>query len=183
MNLLPTTEKETVKKGFRQRYLIIILLLVLCALIAGTVMLIPAYLLADARLNEIEIEFQSVNDHNDPTMSEFTKVPREIQSKLQVFEKNLEDSSVVSKIAQIAGARPAGLTINSFSYSHIEGSDDESDIKIAISGKAATRKSLITFAENLRGFKEFSDVDVPVSNLTKEKDIPFSINLLVKHEQ
>ena len=85
----------------------------------------------------------------------------------------------VELLSVIIEAKPQGVTIGSVSFTRGESSNGQIGARMFISGIAPTRKSLIDFSKSLNDTKAFASVDVPVSNLTKEKNVPFSVTLFI----
>jgi hypothetical protein len=50
-------------------------------------------------------------------------------------------------------------------------------LNLFISGKAGDRDGLITFTDSLKTVSEFSDVNLPISNLAKSKNINFDLKI------
>ena len=55
--------------------------------------------------------------------------------------------------------------------------DGESVREISISGTAASRQALADFRNRLREEDGVESVDLPISNLAKDRDIPFELTV------
>jgi hypothetical protein len=73
----------------------------------------------------------------------------------------------------IADLRPKGISIDSLDVSN----DGSGHLTITIQGTALTRDDLVTFRNIIQGDKDFSGVDVPISDLASAIDIQFSMQM------
>jgi hypothetical protein len=58
---------------------------------------------------------------------------------------------------------------------------DKNSYTLIVSGLAKTRQSLVAFSEALRKEPLIQKVDLPVSNLTKESNIQFTLTITGHH--
>ena len=73
------------------------------------------------------------------------------------------------------------MRLNSISLSKNQTSKEKGSTTVLISGVASNRDSLVTFSTLLKESKLFADVLVPVSSLTKDKNLPFSMNISIEN--
>ena len=96
-----------------------------------------------------------------------------------VILKKLNDNSngrIYSKmIFQIINDKPNGLTINSFDIASTKNAT--SSIVVVIQGKAPTRELLVNFKDKLESDPLVTKVELPVSDLAKNKDISYSMKV------
>jgi Tfp pilus assembly protein PilN len=76
---------------------------------------------------------------------------------------------------------PAGIHLNSINFSRNQIYNNNAGILIAVSGIAQNRDSLASFVSALRDSGSFSSVDLPVSDLAKGDNLPFSIQIFIKN--
>lgn len=118
---------------------------------------------------------------------EVSEADQEILTELQDFKtllavlnpKNTDGGTILSQlIALIVAEKPSQIALQSFLLI------PESDTKkrLQISGKAATRESLVAFSRRLESSGAFLSVDLPISNLSRKVDIEFSIIAVVGKE-
>jgi len=82
-------------------------------------------------------------------------------------------SEIIEKIISL---KNSGIKINSISVLN----NDESTIKISINGLSKTRENLTSFDKELKKSELFQSVNLPVSNLIKNTEADFSMNLIYK---
>jgi hypothetical protein len=75
-------------------------------------------------------------------------------------------------LAQILSAQPRGAGLNSVNFEPRDGV-----IKISINGQAGVRTDMVTYENNLKSIPQFKNVDLPLSNLTKDTNVTFQITL------
>ncbi len=181
MNLLPETERENLKKGLKNRFIIIALFFITASFLVGFIMLLPSYFLTLGNSSEnVSVNF-SQGTNNKNKAEEILNLPKIINAKLKFFQLNIKDMSIVDYFSKIIDSLPKKVTLNSIYFSR-ETVDSKGNLKksILVSGIASDRNSLISFSKNLENSNLFSSVEVPVSSLTRDKNLPFSINLFIK---
>ena len=89
-------------------------------------------------------------------------------------KKEVLFSTIISEIEKIT---TDGITINSYALSR---KGDELNT-IAVTGIAKTRANLSNFQSAIENNVLFKSASLPLSNLTKDKDIPFSITITPKN--
>ncbi len=182
MNLLPSEEKEILKKGFRIRVFILLNIFLTIFFIAASIFLIPSYFLAREQLSVIYSLNTSIKPEDEESISKTLLVPAELENKIKFFETNLRNKKTFEAISEVVSLKNSGIKIGSIFFSKIpEG--PEAKVSILISGRAERRDSLINFQTALRESQKFQSVDVPVSSLAKDKDLPFSIDLIISREK
>jgi len=182
MNLLPKTEKELLKKGLKNRFLIVAMFLISAFFIAGFIMLIPSYVLTLEYFskNDLENNFAKVNDEN--SIEKILNLSTEIDSKLKFFQFSINNnSSAIDSISKIVNSLPGGVLLNSISFSREQDYKEKRGTVILVSGTAYDRNSLVSFSNILKESNSFSSVDVPVSSLTKDRNLPFSMNIFIEN--
>lgn len=71
-------------------------------------------------------------------------------------------------------ARPLGVSVKQISFSQTE-----TKRLLILSGESATRDDLLAYLDNLRSLSIFSQVSSPLSNLLKNRDTEFTIELIL----
>lgn len=179
INLLPKDEKEKLEKEQKQRFWVLALSLFSATLFLGFVMLWPAYFLAGDFFDD-GLDSTSLKPEDAISNEKIQNLPLEIKSKLALFRPNTAVLSPADYFFEIAENLPAGVVVNSISFRLSQNYKNKTGQVISISGLAASRELLISFAERLQKIKLFSEVEIPVSNLTKDKNLPFSINIFIE---
>lgn len=181
MNLLPNTEKENLKKGLKLRLLLSLLLLLSIVSLLGVITLLPPYLLLSSNLSELKsVEAQSMKKDNKE-IEDVLNLPNQINAKFSIFQASLARASFINVIKKIIDKTTNGIFIDSISFSQNKNFRNKKGTLVLISGLAQSRDSLISFSSALKKEGSFSSVVVPVSSLTKDKNLPFSINIFIEN--
>src|SRR3989344_5672293 len=106
MNLLPKTEKESLKKGLKYRFIIVISLLISVSFFIGLIMLLPSYFLASGYFSKTAPENHFLKSESDSSIEEILNLPGEIGSKLNFFQVNINDISVADYFYEIVSYLP-----------------------------------------------------------------------------
>jgi hypothetical protein len=183
MNLLPQEEKENLKKGLKLRSLILISFIIAAFFLIGLVMLLPPYFLATGNLSKVSSENSLSGDESATSTKQFFDLPSEIDSKLKLLQSVNDGMPVMDSIFSIIKYLPTGVKLNSISFTKDQIYKDKTGIVILISGMASDRDSLVKFSTLLKESNLFSGIDVPVSSLTKDKNLPFSMNVFIENNK
>lgn len=179
MNLLPKEEKENLKKGLKLRSVIMILFLLSTSFFVGFITLLPSYFLISGYFFDNGSE--KITKEEDANLTrEFSGLPSEISSKLGFFRSGTDNEPLADYFSKIANLLPADVWVDSFSFLKNQKYKGKEGLLILLSGKAANRDSLVLFLNTLRESKLFSEVDIPVSVLAKEKNLPFNISIFIE---
>lgn len=176
------TEKDNVKKGLKRRFIILFSFLVSAAFLAGAALLLPSYLLTRGDFIAIELRNSSFRAREESS-SNILNLPAEINAKMKLFEVDERNIKAIDAINLLLKEIPPDLTIDSLSFIRGETFNRKPGTKIAVSGVATNRDALVSFANSLKSSGSFSSVEVPVSSLTKDKDLPFSINIFINDQK
>lgn len=180
--LLPEKELRALKREYRIRAVIFFLFFLSCSIFLGIISLLPAYIYSYSQEKDSIASLNSLKSKR--TNSEVENVSKELeQTSLMVSRlKGKKDQVIYSSIInEIVKNKNSGLTINSFNFS--SQSNATSSISTIIQGKAGTRESLIQFKNKLESDPNISDVELPVSDLAKSKNISYSIKLSISTKQ
>jgi hypothetical protein len=182
MNLLPSEEKEILKRGFRIRVFVLLNIFLTIFFIAASIFLIPSYFLAKEQLEVISSFNTSIKPEDEESINKTLLVPTELQNKISFFETNLGNKKASDAISDVVSLKNSGIKINSMFFNKVA-QGTEAEVLMVVSGIAERRDSLISFQSALRDSGKFQSVDVPVSSLAKDRDLPFSINLKISREK
>lgn len=174
--LLPEKEIKTLKREYRLRLFIFFFFFMSCAVLVGIASIIPAFLLSFSQekdaLNHVKAIEKSRKEKG------IDSIVKELSGG-SVILKKLNDNSngrIYSKmIFQIINDKPNGLTINSFDIASTKNAT--SSIVVVIQGKAPTRELLVNFKDKLESDPLVTKVELPVSDLAKNKDISYSMKV------
>lgn len=173
-NLLPKEQKRSIYTEYKFRLIILILIFLAVTGIIVAVFLSPSLVLSSFRYNSLVNELQNI-EKDTPELENvegLQETAKKINDKLKIFgsEEELSPLSIWQKIIE---SKTNGIKITNLSY------DRNTDkISVVVSGRSLTRESLTDFSNALEK-SGFEDVNLPVSDLARDKNLEFSITLSV----
>jgi len=169
--LLPQEHRGNLLRQYRLRLAIIALFLFSGSIFIALILLVPSYFLVKVDKNGILQEKlvveKSINEEGD---KDIEKALAELKSDILIL--NTVDQNPSSLISFILEKKSKGVHLNEFAYKYFP---EESTL--SVSGRADSRKELIAFSKKLELNPQFKEVDLPISNLAKDSNIPFTINI------
>lgn len=180
MNLLPPKEKEALRQSLKTRSLALGMFLVAVAFLAGSIMLLPSYFLALGNFYRVSSEDSSLTIHDESQVKALLNLPQEIGDKLGLVASS-ERLPTTDYISAIVESLPQDVKLDSLSFARGHSREEENGTLVSVSGEASSREALMLFSNALKESGRFLSVDVPVSNLAKDKDLPFSIKIFIKN--
>jgi hypothetical protein len=174
--LLPEPEIKSLRREYHARLFVIFLFFLSCAIIAGIISLAPSFFLSQNQENQALIQTQELQKSRQA--GGFDKIEKDLaQSQLlvQKIKTNSGGSLYYDVIQSILTHRTAGITLTSFDFAGSSSSATSTDV--IIQGKALTRDDLIAFKKDLEQDKHFKQVELPISDLAKSKDISFAFRM------
>ena len=172
--LLTETEKQKVTHEYLMRRTIVMLCAFILVFVIGIIGLFPSYTLSNIRYTEALERTRVVGSaqqrNDDLALQVWLK---EINYRLNILSPALDTDRPSILIEQILGQKGAAIIITSFSL--VKAKDK---VSISVNGVAADRQSLIVFENRVNALEIFSKIVSPISNLAKDKDIDFRIQLM-----
>ncbi len=172
INLLPTAYKKTLRGLYRLRLINTALVLFFLIVIAGGVLLVPSYILSSVRERNLSDKLDDLrNSKNSEATKAISATIADINKKIFLFAIEKPRPSISDEVlAPIFTKQPEGVRLTSLSYETAE-----KNMTVRIGGVASTRETLELFKKNLETYSRFSKVDLPLSDLVKNKDVEFTI--------
>ena len=97
----------------------------------------------------------------------------DLNLKLATLAPALDTDRPSEVIEKVILEKSSGIRLMSFSWIEKEGKHS-----LTVSGVASDRQALLAFQTQLNSAEEFSKITLPVSDLAKDKNIPFRMNLV-----
>jgi len=177
-SVLPKSFKKKIQSEYRLRLITVISILISMSFLAGVVLLIPAYILADAELQTLEGRTLEVKRAGEEIVSKESQDEAVWTRELLLFVASQSGTREIEPLIRtIINEIPTGIRVMRMEY--LKG---ESEV-IKLSGVAADRRSLTEFSSQLSSLSEVEEVDLPLSNLVKSTDIPFSLDMIIVNDE
>lgn len=171
IDLLPTAAKNTLKREQRKRFLSGLILAFAMIGVVTAVSSLPTGLL----LSHYEESVLAVGG----LATEVAKRRSDVEKDLEVTRALIEYLStknqvkpyslIVSDLDRLAGE---DVFITHFNFDNKK--------KLVLSGLASTRSTLSAFRDRLAAHESFKTVELPLSSLVKDADVPFSITITLR---
>ncbi len=174
INLLPHSAEARLKALYRYRLATAVCILSACVALATLCMLLPSYVLLQSQVRAYEETSLAIKEEQADVMelSEKIKAANLLSEEIAKYESRLVFSEVTQKIADIAGER---IEIEVVGYEE----KPDTPTGLVVSGRAATRNDLTAFSANLIADPMFLSADVPIQNLASDRDVSFTITVVL----
>ena len=176
INLIPVPAKKTVKIEYWLRVITSWSLLWAFALVLCVGIIVPAYALITIQVAAYEdtarIAEESVQDY------EIVSRALTDASRQAVFVLNNDEKEPMHEyIALFKSLEGSEITIAELSVKRSE----QGIAPVVISGEAADREQLAAFRDRLLAEEGIVEVDLPISNLAKDRDIQFTLTVTMNN--
>lgn len=176
-NLLPNYLKEKIRSEYYIRLLVVIFLAIFIVQISFLIFLSPTWFVSLNKEKEMIDQSEKANKSSlDLKVDAVNSQIRIINSKLEIINSTLEYPRAIPVIDEVLSKKTDNITIKEIMY---ETSGDKTGL-VTLTGNSATRDSLVNFVKDLEDSEMLKEVDLPISNLTKEKNIDFSLKISVE---
>ncbi len=171
-NVLPDILKEEIAHEYKFRRLLVVAFLVLFVEIFSLTLFFPSWIVSKYREQDAVQVMNEINE--SPTAKSTHSVSNVISStnaKLRILNTQLEYPKIIPLLEALSANKIPAIHIQHalFDYSNA------SALQVTLEGVADTRESLVIFLKNLHTTPTFKVISSPISNLTKDKNIEFSI--------
>jgi len=180
INLLPLKEKKELLMERTKRMVIILWFLFLFFLICLALILLSIKIYVQGQIDSnktylANTEKEFLESESEEYRAYITEANSKIEELNSFYEKRVNFSSILERISALL---PADIYLTDISLKHIvEGEDKKNKIIVALSGFAPLVDDVVEFENNLQ--EEFEDVNFPLSNWVKEKDIDIYITFKI----
>ncbi|MSR73362.1 hypothetical protein EXS61_02045 [Candidatus Parcubacteria bacterium] len=176
-NLLPQTKLASLAKEYKYRLTTVVIFTFVVVVVLSAGFLVPSFIISNVKLAGIAVEAQKVRAVSElqNTKSTSGTILKDIKMELALLRPDASEDSVQNVIGLITKNKSSDIRIQSVSYVRsVAGTEDG---KIVVSGIAKNRKSLTTLTSQIQSNSIFKNVDLPISNFAKYKDIAFSMQI------
>lgn len=178
-NLLSEQNKKIIRREYLTRVFSIGLIFLFITSVLGSVFLLPSFFFSRAKEEAVrtsaEIVRKSVEfrEKNSPDV-----LLEEVKQKLELLSSKNGGILVQDIVIKITDEKPRGVSLYRISYMELT----EERSRITLTGIASKREDMLSFRKYLEQNTLFSSVRLPVSNLAKDKDIEFSIEIEIESQ-
>jgi hypothetical protein len=178
INLIPPEGQKVLKREyiFRVGGTIAGLFGVVCLLLS--VALVPTYVLIGAQIKGSLAEVEKEGGENEAFVKadEEVKETKALIRQLKTFAPTLSMSDVVEEITHVA---PGGILFRTFLVEDKAGKI----LNIQAQGTASTREVLAQLKSALEASPLFEEAEVPIADLARDVNLPFTITITLEEPQ
>lgn len=176
-NLIPPKARTVVTREYWVRTATVWMLLAAGAGVVTAVFMAPTYVLVSMQHDALENRAATVRSQQESYAAAAEEIER-ANALIEHIDRNREAVSAVALIKTLDTLTGSSVSITRVSFMQ----DRRAVEPIAISGVAANRTALANFRDALEASDLITSVDLPISNLAGDRDIPFSITLELRNE-
>ena len=173
INLIPPTAKKSIHREYLKRVATVWLFLFSVALTMLTIFLLPTYVALQREITSLETTTAVSSDRVsqfDISATELIKTNNQAMLLLHSVT-TITPSKVISTLSDTAGSQ---VKLTNFQFSNLDTTG-----KVTISGVAVSRQDLAVFRDAVSADSRFSEVNLPISNLIKDRDLLFSMSMTI----
>jgi uncharacterized SAM-dependent methyltransferase len=175
INLIPPQAKKGVVREYWTRVVSVWFYSWAAALLGGVLIMLPAYVLIKSQVSVYEESAKNASEK----VANFEDVSKGLTNSNQQADKLLsgfKQSQVSQRLQTLRSLEVNGIVLSEIFVSRI----DEAYEPIKLTGSAEDRQALATFRDRLLALPDVASVDLPISNLAKDRDIQFSLTVVIK---
>ncbi len=168
--LLPQEERQKVDNEYRVRRVVLALSSVALALLVGLVGILPSLMLAENRIREIveQNEMQSL-DSQLAERDELLAWLNDVEEKLGVLSLATGDTKPSLPLLKLVERRQGEVKLTRIEWS---------PTALSLAGIALSRQALLSFETTLNDSGDYEKVALPLSSLTRERNVDFEMKLI-----
>ena len=175
INLIPPAAKKSITLEYWCRVLSIWFLVWAATFVVGIFLLVPVSVLINLQVSNLSGSAETASQK----LATLKDVSQELnlanqQAKLAIDNERFEALSFYSEL--FSNLENAEVTLTNMNIDRLK--TGLSPVKL--SGQAANRQALAAFRDRLLALPEVQAVDLPLSNLAKDKDIQFGLTVTMK---
>ncbi len=180
INLIPPQARKYVQAEYWIRVVTVYLILLSVSFGTIAVLLIPAYALIAFQLKVYEAQYIETEAQNASYANLENTVILANETAQQILKKAPEPSfSTITE--ELWATADASIQLGSIIMERNPKTQNIEQVQIV--GQASTRESLARFRNALEAQDRFASAELPLSNLAKDKDVPFTITAVINRSE
>lgn len=188
INLLPSSEKEKLRREYRLRLAVVVLIVLLVILFIANIAVVSSFIMSSVKLSVTKEQKEEIqNSESGKKRRELTRLAQEVNYQADFLHEGNKARSPSSAAQTILENLGEYITLSAILYKAEGGAvgdqEDEEAKKSAtfqVRGVATNRTQLVEFRDRLQASSVFTNVVLPVSNLVSDENIEFTVELAVR---
>ncbi len=170
INLLPPEGKKRVIKNYWLRVFSVYFTLLGSAFFVTLALLLPTYFYVSYQIDALGTSISNEDAESLKKIETSITDANNISELLLHTPHVVNDTKIINEITSFSDGLVSIGTIK------IQ-KKDRKVTEVTVSGRALNRSSLVSFRDSAEQHEFFDKVNLPLSNLAKDQDIPFSLTL------
>ncbi len=177
-NLLPENLRKTITTEYRLRLAILAIVMVVLVQISFLIFLFPSWLVSYYKEKDFSVQSDELNKSlSTLDISSTTAFIKSFNTKIGIINDSLEYPKFVPMVDEVIAKKTSSIRISGIYYTV----NSANTGTLTLEGLGDTRESLVSFSDSLKTIQHFKKVDLPISNLAKDKNISFIISINVEN--
>lgn len=179
INLIPPQGRKALNREYILRAASVCTGMVGIVFLAATTLLIPTYVYINTQVRTIEHQ----NIEGDKVSEDFKAAEAEVKFANTIsiqLSKDETSPSISNLIAEVIRIAPPGIFFKNFEL------NVKKDVKsdgMQVQGMASSRASLLTLKQAIEESALFESAILPISDLARDVDLPFSITVVLPNQK
>lgn len=175
MNFLPLEDQILIKKQYKAKFFIFLGILIFILAFINLIFIFPSYAILKIKNEGLKKQLEIININPEfKNLSDIEFSLKKIRDDVNFLKNSDEKNFIFSDILkEITNLKENSISITSISF-------DSSSNSVSILGNAAARDDLILFVKKIKDSGKFETVELPPSNILKNKNIDYSIKSVLK---
>lgn len=169
LNLLPDALKEDLKSKHTHLIFVNASVVLFVVLTAVTIFILLGRMVLQNQFVNTVMETTLVNKRSSPIAEDVEKINNTIKTVADIQQDFVPWSNLIIDLSQLV---PPDVNLRQVSII-------QKNNTLKLSGYAATRSAFLEFKDNLTESPIFTTVDSPISNLLKQEDIQFTLDIIL----
>lgn len=169
INLLPPEGRSLVKREYWLRVVSAYAILLTIASVITIVILLPTYFHVAFQINTVIEDIANTGSAED-----YARLEGEIKTANAISGLLVKSTTPIPATTIIAELKELAETTNNIEGITITTKEGVVD-SIVVTGIAQTRSALVGMRDRIEAHEHFETVELPISNLAKDENIPFSL--------
>ena len=175
INLIPPSAKKKIVLEYWTRVVSVWFLTWSVALVLGAFVMIPTYVLINLQVSSFSSSAATASQ-KIATMQDVSKDLMVANDQAKALVDGFRFTSLSGAAKQFTQLENNELTLSQISISRTK----DGVGPVMLSGEAHSRQALADFRDRLLALPQVDGVDLPISNLAKDKDIQFTLTVTMK---
>ncbi|MFP4539830.1 MAG: hypothetical protein ACLFNN_02750 [Candidatus Paceibacterota bacterium] len=173
--LLPEKEREILKSDYKKRRWSVFFILVFLLGVISLGSFLPTYLMIQFEKKHLSDRLEMVQKESEELIDpEMFSLMNETSKMIESLKPHADHVTIGQIVRLVVANKPEDVSITSLA---INKDEKEKSLKVSLAGFAVNRNVLLNFSNDLEEEEFINDTNIPLSSLTSEKDLNFSLQL------